>query len=202
MAKISLISWRRREKKFPETEAQRRARARERSIDNDGCADRMEGPGVLTGAPPVERFEFDEDHLMDELSALALLNSNSFPGAAEETLDVSTETCVSVGLTADQSCALHTLSFLSTVSEDDAFPAVFRLRKSQDHRGTTLQFSLQTQAIPEMISLKEVYLQLKVGRRTVMQLIRRRDLRCYRIAHRYRFAVEDIKNYLERIAIY
>jgi excisionase family DNA binding protein len=202
MAKISLISWRRRENKFPETEAQRRARARERSIDNDRCHGRMAGLGVLAGAPPVELFAFDDDHLMDELSALALLNANSFPDAAEETLDVSTETCVSVGLTADQSCALHNLSFLSTVSEDTACPAVFHLRKSQDHRGTTLQFSLQTQALPEMLSLKEVCRRLKVGRRTVMQLIRRRDLRCYRIAHRYRFTVEDVKSYLEHIAIY
>jgi hypothetical protein len=113
MAKISLISWRRRENKFPETEAQRRARARERSIDNDRCHGRMAGLGVLAGAPPVELFAFDDDHLMDELSALALLNANSFPDAAEETLDVSTETCVSVGLTADQSCALHTPDFSS-----------------------------------------------------------------------------------------
>jgi excisionase family DNA binding protein len=202
MAKISLILWRRLQKKFPETEAQRRARARERSIDNDGCDDCMEGLDMPIGAPAVELFEYDEDHLMDELSALALLNPNSFPAAAEETLDMSTETCVSMGLTADQSCALPTLSFLPTVSEDNAFPAVFCLRKSQDHRGTTLQFSLQTQAIPEMLSLKEVCLQLKVGRRTVMQLIRRRDLRCYRIAHRYRFAVEDVKNYLKHIAVY
>jgi excisionase family DNA binding protein len=156
---------------------------------------------MLIGTPTVELFECDEDHLMDKLSALALLNPNSFPAAAEVTLDVSTETYVSVGLPADQSCALHTLSFLSTVSEDNAFPAVLRLRKSQDHRGATLQFSLQTQAIPEMLSLKEVCHQLKVGRQTVMQLIHRRDLRCYRIAHRYRFAVEDVKNYLERIAV-
>jgi excisionase family DNA binding protein len=117
-------------------------------------------------------------------------------------LDVSTETCVSVGLTADQSYALCTLPFLSTVSEDTSAPAVFHLQKSQDHRGTTLQFSLQTQVLPEMLSLKEVCRQLKVGRRTVMQLIRRRDLRCYRIAHRYRFTVEDVKNYLDHIATY
>ena len=134
MPKISLISWRRREKKFPETEVQRRARVRERSIDNDQCDGRMEGLGVLTGAPPVELFEFDEDHLLDDLSTLALLNPNSFPDAAEETLDVSTETCVSVGLTTAQSCALHTLPLLSTISEDNASPAVFHLRKSQDHR--------------------------------------------------------------------
>jgi hypothetical protein len=87
MAKVSLISWRRRENKFPETEAQRRARAREQSLDNGRCHGRMAGLGVLAGPPPVELFEFDDDHLMDDLSALALLNTNSFPDAAEETLE-------------------------------------------------------------------------------------------------------------------
>jgi excisionase family DNA binding protein len=202
MAKTSLISWRLREKKFPDTEAQRRARARERSIDGGRRDSPMKGLGMQTGAPPSVLFEFDEDHLMDELSALALLNPNSFPDTSEETVDVPTETCVSLGLTADQSCVLHTLPFLSKVSEDNAFPAVFHLRKSQDHRGTTLQFSLQTQALPEMLSLKEVCRQLQVGRRAIMQLIRRRELRCYRIAHRYRFSVEDVKNYLENTAVY
>ena len=154
MAKISLIPWHRREKKFPETEAQRRARARERSIDNDQCHSRMAGLGMRVGAWPGELFECDDEHLMDELSALTLLIPYSFPDAAEETLDVSTETCVSVGLTADQSYALRTLSFWSTVSEDTSAPAVFHLQKSQDHRGTTLQFSLQTQVLPGMLSLK------------------------------------------------
>jgi excisionase family DNA binding protein len=189
-------------KKFSETEAQRRARARERSIDSDRCDGRIEGLDVLTAAPPVELFEFDEGHLMDKLDALALLNSNSFPHTVEETCNASAKTCVSVGLTAGQSCLLHALPVLSAASEENASHAVFQLRKSQDHRGTTLQFSPQAKAIPEMLSLKEVCRQLKVGRRAIMQLIRRRDLRCYRIAHRYRFAVEDINNYLDRIAIY
>jgi len=61
------------EKKFPETEAQRRARAPERSIDSDRCDGRIEGLAVLTAAPSVELFEFDEGHLMDKLDALALL---------------------------------------------------------------------------------------------------------------------------------
>src|SRR5262245_50265154 len=202
MAKISLISWRRLENKFPETEAQRRARARERSTDSDQRCGRVGRLDVLTATPPVELQEFDEERLMEELGTLALLNSNRLPNADGETLDASAESCVSVGLTADQSCALHALPLLSTVSEANAPQALFQLRKSQDHRGMTLQFSLQTQAIPEMLSLKEVCCQLKVGRHTIMKLIRRRDLRCYRIAHRYRFAVEDIKNYLEHIATY
>jgi hypothetical protein len=172
MAKIRLISWRRREKKFPETEAQRQARARERSIDNDQCHGRMAGLEVLGGAPPGEFFEFDDEHLMDELSALTLLTPNNFPDAAEENIVVSTETCISADFTADQSCALRTLPFLSTVSEDTTYPAVFHLQKSQDYRGTTLQFSLQTQVLPEMLSLKELCRQLKVSRHTVIQLIR------------------------------
>jgi excisionase family DNA binding protein len=66
----------------------------------------------------------------------------------------------------------------------------------------TLLFSLSAQAIPEMISLKELCRLLKVGRRTVVRLIRRRELRWYRIANRYRFAVEDVEHYLDRIATY
>jgi excisionase family DNA binding protein len=170
---------------------------------DDGRRDsHMEGLSMLTGSSPSELFDSDVDHLVDELSVLALLNPRSFPDTSEESLDVPPETCVSLGLTADQSCVLHTLPFLSKVSEDNASPAVFHLRKSQDRRGTTLQFSLQTPALPEMLSLKDVCRQLQVGRRTIMQLIRRRDLRCYRIAHRYRFAVEDVIRYLEHIAVY
>jgi hypothetical protein len=79
---------------------------------------------MLTGAPAVELFECNEDHLTNELSTLASLNPNSFSDAAEETLNVSTETCLIVGVTADQSCALHTLSLLSTISKDNAFHAM------------------------------------------------------------------------------
>ena len=52
------------------------------------------------------------------------------------------------------------------------------------------------QNISEMISLKEVCSQLKVGRRVITRLIRRREFRCYRITHRYRFAVGDFKHYI------
>jgi hypothetical protein len=73
MAKISLISWRRREKKFPETEAQRRALARERSTDSDRCYGFVEGLGAPSVAPPVAVLELAEDCLIEELDALALL---------------------------------------------------------------------------------------------------------------------------------
>jgi hypothetical protein len=48
MAKISLISWRRGEQKFPETEAQQRARARERSTDSGWPCSRVDRLDVLT----------------------------------------------------------------------------------------------------------------------------------------------------------
>jgi excisionase family DNA binding protein len=202
MAKISLISWRRREKKFPETEAQRRALARERSTASDRCYGFVEGLDGPTVAPPVEVLELAEDYLIEELDALALLSLGKFPDAAEGNLAASAGACVSMGLTADQRYALDALPALCTDSAANAPHALFQLSQSQKYPGTTLQFSIHPQAVPEMLSLKEVSRQLKVGRRTIMHLIRRRELRCYRIAHRYRFTIEDIKNYLERVAIY
>jgi excisionase family DNA binding protein len=194
MAKISLIAWRRREKKFPETEAQRRARAREQSSGSDQYCVRAEALNVLEAAPPFELLEFDEEHLMEEMDVLALPDPNSFHTAAESS--------VRLDLTADQSRALLALPLFSGILEEQVPPGLFQLHKSQDHRRMTLHFSLYAQTIPEMISLKEVCHLLRVGRRTIMRLIRRRELRCYRIAHRYRFAVEDVKHYLDRIATY
>jgi hypothetical protein len=168
MAKISLISWRRREKEFSETEAQRRARAREQSTDYDQRCVGMEALVVHTAAPPCELLESDEDHLMERMDALALLNSNRPHDAIEETCNTQAESSVSVDLTADQSRALLALPLFSGVSEENVPHAVFQVSKSEDHRGITLQLSFRTQAIPEMISLKEVCRQLKVGRRTIM----------------------------------
>jgi excisionase family DNA binding protein len=202
MAKISLISWRRREKKFPETEAQRRARAREQSTESDPYCVRTEALDVLTAAPPFELLDFDQKHLMEEMDALALLDSNRFHQAIEEVFDAPGESPVRLDLTADQSRALLAFPLFSGVPAEQVPAGLFQLCKSQDHRGLTLQFSLHAQTIPEMISLKEVCRLLKVGRRTIMRLIRRRELRCYRIAQRYRFAIEDVKHYLDRIATY
>ena len=203
MAKISLISWRRREEKFPQTEAQRRARAREQKTDSaDQCGIQADALEVLTAAPVFELPEFDEDLLMAEMDSLALLNLDRLDDASAENFEAPTEPCVSLALTADQSRALHNLSLFSAGSEEKAPHALFQLNKLHDRRGMTLQFSLRMHVIPEMVSLKDVCRQLKVGRRTIMRLIRRRELRGYRIAHRYRFAVEDVKHYLDRIATY
>jgi excisionase family DNA binding protein len=194
MAKISLISWRRPEKKFPETEAQRRARAREQSNGNDQYGIRSEALDVLEAVPPFELLDFDAEHLIEEMDALALRDSNYFHAAAESS--------VRLDLTADQSRALLALPLFSGILEEQVSPGLIQLHKSQDHRRMTLQFCLYAQTIPELISLKEVSHLLRVGRQTIMRLIRRRELRCYRIAHRYRFAVDDVKHYLDRIATY
>jgi hypothetical protein len=76
----------------------------------------MEGLDVLTAAPPVELFEFDEGHVMDELDALALLNSTSFPHTVEETYNTSAKVRVSMCLTAVRSCVLHALPLLSALA--------------------------------------------------------------------------------------
>jgi excisionase family DNA binding protein len=202
MAKISLISWRHRKKKFPETEAQRRARGREERTATDKGSMPAEALDILTAAAPFELLDFDEERSIEEQDILPLLNSNRTHTVAEETFDAPAESCMNMDLTADQRQAILALPVFSQASEENASHALFQLSKSQDYRAIMLHFSLYRQAITEMISLKELCHQLKVGRRTSMQPIRRRELRCYRIAHRYRFAVEDVKYYLDRIATY
>jgi hypothetical protein len=54
MEKISLIAWRRREEKFPDTEAQRRARAREQSIEGGQCWLEVEALEGLAAVTPFE----------------------------------------------------------------------------------------------------------------------------------------------------
>jgi excisionase family DNA binding protein len=154
---------------------------------------------VLAGVAPSELPEFDAGHLVGDIDALASLHMSGLQAGGGETVKASPETCVSLELTAAQSRSLQELPLFSEGSEEDVPPSLFQLRKSQDHRGVVLHFTLQTLVIPEMISLKEICRQLQVGRQTIMGLIRRGELRCYRVAHRYRFAIEDVKNFLERI---
>jgi excisionase family DNA binding protein len=198
MEKISLIAWRRREKKFPETEAQRRARAREQGIEGGQCCPDVEALEGLAAVTPFELPEFDAGHFMGEMDVLAALSMDRLRDDADM-VDASPATCVSLELTAEQSRTLEVLGPFAKDSEGDVSPALFELRKSQDHRGMILQFMLQAPVIPEMMSLKEVCYQLKVGRRTIMRLVRRGELRSYRVAHRYRFAIEDVKNFLDRL---
>jgi hypothetical protein len=143
-----LISWRRGEKKFPETEAQRRARARERSTDSGWPCSRVDRLDVLTAVPPVELPEFDGDRLMEELDALAKLSSPT----VEETLDASAGSSVSVDLSPEQSSALYALPLSSMVYGESVPHTLLQLRKAQDHRGMTLQFSLHTQvgSVPQL----------------------------------------------------
>jgi hypothetical protein len=105
MERTSLIAWRRRGKKFPEAEAQRRARAREQGGDGDQPFLSLDARDVLSVAAPFE------------------------------------------------------------LRAQDASPLPFELTGSRDQEGITFQFSLH----------------------------------CYRIAHRYRSAVDDAKAYLDRL---
>jgi excisionase family DNA binding protein len=200
MEKTSLIAWRRREKKFPETEAQRRARAREQSGDGDQpflCTDALD---VLSVAAPFELPDQDMDDLISTTDRLELLSIDKLRDGIRGAAETPVEACINVPLTTEQSLGLCALPRLCDLRGQDASPLLFELTESRHQEGITLQFSLHTTVVPEMISLKELCGQLKVGRRAIMRLIRRGELRCYRIAHRYRFAVDDIKTYLDRMA--
>jgi excisionase family DNA binding protein len=200
MERTSLVAWRRREKKFPDTEAKRRARAREQGGDGDQPFLCMDALDMLSAAAPFELPDQDMDDLITATDTLELLSIDRLcdgMGAAVETPD---EACINVPLTTEQSLGLRALPRLSALRGQDASPLLFELTESRDQEGITLQFSLHTAVVPEMISLQELCGQLKVGRRAIMRLIRRGELRCYRIAQRYRFAVDDVKNFLDRLA--
>jgi excisionase family DNA binding protein len=200
MEKTSLIAWRRRERKFPETEAQRRARAREQGGDGDQpllCTDALD---VLSVAAPFELPDQDIDDLITATDTLELLSIDGLRDGIGGAVETPVEACIKVPLTTEQSLGLRAFPRLSALRGRGASPPLFELTESRHQEGITLQFSLHTAVVPEMISLKELCGQLKVGRRAIMRLIRRRELRCYRIAHRYRFAVDDVKTYLDRLA--
>lgn len=200
MEKISLIAWRRRERKFPETAAQRRARARERNHD-DGQFD--QDLCRLQGLSTTSFFELPGldgelcSDTVDPSDFLALAPSDHDRAQAPKPLAAS---CVDIELTAEQSQLLYALPLLSDATGRDAPPLLFELGQAPAQGRITLQFSLHPKTVPEMISVKELCHQLKVGRRAVMRLVRRGELRCYRIANRYRFAVNDVNHYLDRNA--
>ena len=200
MKKVSLIAWRRRDRKFPETEAQRRARAREQS-SADAQPSRYRD--ALDAPAPASTFELptvDENFFSCASDALELLNIAQSPASSAETPHLSEQSCVNIDLTLDQSQALRSLALLPDVGGGNASPVLFQLSERRDQERITLHFSLHPRPISELISTRELCHRLRVGRSTVMRLVRRGELRCYRVASRYRFAIDDVNHYLERIA--
>jgi excisionase family DNA binding protein len=200
MKRVSLIAWRRRERKFPETEAQRRARAREQGSDDVQPSRYLNALDALAPAATFEVPTFDENFFSCAGGASEFLRVVQSPDSSTQTPRLSEQSCVTVDLTADQSQGLRSLALLSNVREGNALPVLFELSEGRDQDRITLHFSSHPRPVSEMISTKELCRRLRVGRSTVMRLVRRGELRCYRIASRYRFAIDDVHHYLERIA--
>jgi excisionase family DNA binding protein len=200
MEKISLIAWRRRERKFPETEAQRRARAREQGHDPGQPDHHLAVLEALSTASLCGRPSLDEELFIDTADVSDCFGLDPSQNGNLQAPEPREPGYVDVDLTAEQSQILRSLPLLADTRVQRATPLMFELSKAQAQGRITLQFSLLPKTVPEMISFKELCRQLKVGRRVVMRLVRRGELRCYRIANRYRFAVDDVNNYLDRIA--
>jgi excisionase family DNA binding protein len=197
MGKISIVSRRRRDKRFPETAAQRRARVRE--LSSTDIHPTFEGDGSETPIGEEDRLQY-ADGLLDEPVATAMpevtLTLDGLVDYLTDLLPVQQETTVSLTLDPEQSQAISTLSLLANAQHQ---PLTVNLREWQDQQQhIVLQFSLYTNTVPEMLSFRDLCHQLKVGRRAVMRLIRTGQLRYYRIGKRYRFAAADVKQYLEQ----
>jgi excisionase family DNA binding protein len=198
MGKISIVSRRRREKRFPETEALRRARVRELS-PVDILPPLQAGGGEDHPGPGEENIVDYSAALLDDLVAMALPEVTSALANTEDDLTginpVEPDTTVRLDLNPEQSQAIAALSLLANAQHQ---PLMLDLQEWHEQQRIVLQFSLHTETVPEMLSLQELCQQLKVGRRSVMRLIRDRKLRCYRIGKRYRFAASEVKHYLEQ----
>ena len=196
MGKISIVSQRRRDKRFPETAAQRRARVRELSPTDIHPTVEEDGSEPPTGEE--DRLQ-DTDAVLDDLVATAMPEVtpalDSLVDHLTDLLSGQQETTVSLALNPEQSQAMATLSLLANVQHQ---PLMLDLREWNDQQHIVLQFSLHTNTVPEMVSLQALCHQLKVGRRSVMRLVREGKLRYYRIGTRYRFAAADVKQYLEQ----
>lgn len=201
MGKISIISRRRRGKRFPETEAQRRARERElEETDNQQALpadERTALPGVLS----LELSEGVADDLEDTTILIkALANAEGLPNTLTTALQTPQDAAVRLQLSPEQSQMLRALPFVARTQEHLGQPLAFDLTKSQDEHSIVLQFSLRAEAVPQMLSLQDLCQQLKVGRRSVVRLMRTGKLRYYRIGKRYRFAASEVKQDLEHNA--
>jgi excisionase family DNA binding protein len=196
MGKISIVSQRRREKRFPETAAQRRARGRElRPVDVLPPLQAGRGEDY----PGEENIVDYSAALLDELVATALPAVTAALATTEDDRPdlppVESDRTVRLDLNPEQSQAIAALSLLANAQHQ---PLMLDLQEWHEQQRIVLQFSLHAKTIPEMLSLQELCQQLKVGRRSVMRLIRDRKLRCYRIGKRYRFAASEVQHYLEQ----
>jgi excisionase family DNA binding protein len=200
MEKTSLIAWRRREKRFPETEAQRRARARAQIEAGRQQVLEMDILDVASMPFACEGPELDEDEFLGTTDAVELLSPDTLVNGIGTTVHESGATDLRLPLTAEQCQALRALPLVTEPWERNLPPLILKLEAWQEPCGITLRFSLHQEAVPEMIPLKDLCRQLKVGRRAVMRLIRKGELRCYRVGNRYRFSVAEVRNYLDRMA--
>ncbi len=198
MAKISIVSRRRRDSKLPETAAQRRARGREfNPLDEDRVPPSEQLDGLVAGMA-LDLPDLSLDDLVDALPPgfdhpleTAVSPTPTPPATAPEAP-------IQVPLSPEQSQLLEALPFVAQMQRAQTQILTFDLQASHDNHQVILQFSPHAEPIPEMLSLKELCQQLKVGRRAVLRLIREGRLRCYRIGQRYRFAAVDVKRYLEQ----
>jgi excisionase family DNA binding protein len=110
------------------------------------------------------------------------------------------EMAVCLQLSPEQSRLLQTLPFAAEIQGQAVQPLTFDLTKSHGEHGIVLQFSLHAEAVLQMLSLKDLCHQLKVGRQSVIRLMRAGKLRYYRIGKRYRFVASEVKRDLEHNA--
>jgi excisionase family DNA binding protein len=110
------------------------------------------------------------------------------------------EMAVRLQLSPEQSRLLQTLPFTAEMQGQAVQPLTFDVTKSHGEHGIVLQFSLHAEAVPQMLSLKDLCHQLKVGRQSVIRLMRAGKLRYYRIGKRYRFVASEVKQDLEHNA--
>ena len=201
MAKISLVSYRRRETKLPETEAQRRARVRE-SDDTSACHTlAMQGLEALSGTLSLELPELVVDDLLESVGSRGeTYDITKEVGPPDDASQDSPYATIRLALSPEQSQIIEALPYLAKAQDNAPRSLTFDLTELHEQQGVVLQFSLHHDIVPEMLSLKELCHLLKVGRRSVLRLIREGHLRCYRIGTRYRFATVDVKDYLEQIS--
>jgi excisionase family DNA binding protein len=196
MGKISIVSRRRQDKRFPETAAQRRARVRELRPVDTPLSLQTSGTEALPGA---ENFLEYSEALLDDLATTAMPEVTSalesFIDNLTGSLPVKRDATLSLELSPEQSQAIAALTRLANTQNQ---PLRLDLREWHEPQHIVLQFSLHAETVPDMLSLQDLCQQLKVGRRSVMRLIREGQLRCYRIGKRYRFAASEVQHYLEQ----